>query len=516
MKNVDVLIFTECNGSPGFGRDAGAYTVASRLRENGFSVQVIDFFSFMTEELMSVIVDLYVGDTTLFVGFSSTHITTSLPGDKKFVYQKNNRTKENNSWNVYFPFEPSAVEKLFRIIKVKNVKIKVLVGGQKVIQKQALQKQYPGVDIWLAGAADVSVVEVAKKIKNGESVPNKVYEWDFGKFKDFSTSTILWDDRDFLFPDEALPLEVSRNCPMNCSFCDFPKKKRGQLTLAGEALRKTLLRNFEKFGTTRYFLTDPLVNESPQKMKMIYDIFTSLPFKIQWSGFIRLDLLEYFPEMISMLKESGAVGLQFGIESNNDVALKKIGKSLPFSKVEKLLVKLRDLWGSEVALSSGFVLGLPGDTRGTITELFDWLETSNLLHYFEITPLFIGHYNKSREPILHFSSIQKNPMKWGYEVGQDIDSMGRLVENWVQVETKLSKFDCIELLENFQSSPAWNRRIIAGAYSYMRCRNLGFTHEENIKSHPSNEIFINKAIDRYRRMADQYFQKIIDRQGKII
>lgn len=508
MSNVNVLIFTECNGSPGFGRDAGAYTIASRLRENGFSVQVIDFFSFMSEEMMRSIVEKYVGDDTLYVGFSSTHITTSLPDDKELVYRKNNRTKENNSWNVYFPFSPSVAESFFDIIKSKNSKTKILVGGQKVIQKQSLQKQYKGVDIWLAGAADVSAVEIARKIQSDQAVPTKVYEWEFEPFEKFNSSTINWHRNDLLFANEALPLEISRNCPMNCSFCDFPKKKRGSLTLNKDILHSTLLRNYEHFGITRYFLTDPLVNESQEKMKMIYEVFTALPFKIKWSGFIRLDLLAHFPEMISMIKESGAEGVQFGIESNNDLALRKIGKSLSFSKIENLLIKLREEWDNDIILSSGFVLGLPGDTKETINNLFHWLEHSKLLHYFEITPLFIGPYNKTREPIIHFSEIQKNPNKWGYVVEQGRDSTGRLVENWIQPETGLSKFDCIEMLEKFQSSDSWNNRIIAGAYSYMRCRNLGFTHKEALQSHPSNTNFINKAIKNYRNMAEDYFNKL--------
>ncbi|MAV89807.1 MAG: hypothetical protein CL676_00185 [Bdellovibrionaceae bacterium] len=505
---MEILIFTECNGSPGFGRDAGAYTVASRLRDAGFSVQVIDFFSFIDEQLMMKLVRKFVSDETLFVGFSSTHITTSMPDNKVGVYKKNNRTQDNNSWNVYFPFSQDRMENYFNIIKSKNPQVKILVGGQKVIQKQNLQRSHPGVDIWVSGNADVSVVQIARRLKKGEDLRGKLFEWEFPKFENFNSTPTSWHSNDLIHPDEALPLEISRSCPMNCAFCDFPKKRRGELTKSYDVVKFEILNNYERHGTKRYFITDPLVNESLEKMSMIAELFTSLPFDIEWSGFIRLDLLKKYPEMVSMIERSGAKCLQFGIESNNDSALKRVGKRMPFSEIEELLMALKQRWGDKILLCSGFVLGLPGDTEESIQDLFCWLSSSKLLHYFEITPLFIGPYNKSREPIVHFSQIQKNPGAWGYEIGQGVDGCGRTVENWLQTETGLTKFKCVELLEEFQKGEAWKNRLIGAAYSYMRCRNLGFSHEENLLSTANNNEFIETAIERYKELGEKYFENL--------
>ena len=47
---AEVLIFTDINGLVGFGRYAGAYRIATELRNNGFTVQVIEFFASLNEK----------------------------------------------------------------------------------------------------------------------------------------------------------------------------------------------------------------------------------------------------------------------------------------------------------------------------------------------------------------------------------------------------------------------------------------------------------------------------------
>ena len=68
---VDSLIFTDSHYY-GFGRSAGAYQVASQLRAENLSCQVVEFFLRLSPDEMEEIVDQYVGNDTLFVGFSTT------------------------------------------------------------------------------------------------------------------------------------------------------------------------------------------------------------------------------------------------------------------------------------------------------------------------------------------------------------------------------------------------------------------------------------------------------------
>ena len=87
----DAVFFTECNGSVGWGRDAGCYTVSSRLREQGYTTKVIDFFSHFNFERFKNAINLYVNNQTLFLGFSSTHFSTLKPEDWNEYWKTDNR-----------------------------------------------------------------------------------------------------------------------------------------------------------------------------------------------------------------------------------------------------------------------------------------------------------------------------------------------------------------------------------------------------------------------------------------
>jgi lambda repressor-like predicted transcriptional regulator len=69
---MEVIIFTDINGKYGFGRNLGAYTIASYLRQKGVTVQVVDFFSSLSYETIKNIIDKYVDKNTRLVCFSNT------------------------------------------------------------------------------------------------------------------------------------------------------------------------------------------------------------------------------------------------------------------------------------------------------------------------------------------------------------------------------------------------------------------------------------------------------------
>ena len=68
---MQVVIFTEvCHG--GFGRYAGTYRVATELREAGYTVQVVEFFTQWREDQIIKIIDKFVTKETKLIGFSCT------------------------------------------------------------------------------------------------------------------------------------------------------------------------------------------------------------------------------------------------------------------------------------------------------------------------------------------------------------------------------------------------------------------------------------------------------------
>ena len=395
----DAVFFTECNGSVGWGRDAGCYTVSSRLREQGYTTKVIDFFSHFNFERFKNAINLYVNNQTLFLGFSSTHFSTLKPEDWNEYWKTDNRSKKHAKWHVYFPFEPEEMQEWINHAKSKFPNLKIIVGGQKVAQKRALQKKYPFVDIWVGGMADISIIEITKKLKDKKTLPNIIKsELDFGGITEnnFKRSKIHWDKSDLIFPGEAVPLEITRGCPFDCAFCDYRKKETGSWILDKLYLRDLLIVNYEKFKINHYMITDFLINENSTKMEMIADIFTSLPFKISWTGFARLDILNSRTDMIHQMYESGCKSIQFGIETITDRVGPLIGKVTRRKTIETALQNCTDVFKNDVIMGSGFVIGLPGETMRSCQEVINWIHTQPWLKAWEITPLFIGDYSTEK------------------------------------------------------------------------------------------------------------------------
>ena len=63
---------------PGYGKNAGAYRIATQLRANSYSCQVIDFFSKYSRDEIAKIIDKFVTSETIWVGFSTTFLLPSI------------------------------------------------------------------------------------------------------------------------------------------------------------------------------------------------------------------------------------------------------------------------------------------------------------------------------------------------------------------------------------------------------------------------------------------------------
>jgi radical SAM superfamily enzyme YgiQ (UPF0313 family) len=503
----DAIFFTECNGSPGWGRDAGCYTVSSRLREHGYTTKVIDFFSHFNFERFKKSIDNFADSNTLILGFSSTHFSSLKPEDWYTYWRTDNRTRKSDMWNVYFPFEPTEMEEWITYAKSKYPKLKVIVGGQKVAQKQALQKKYPFVDHWIGGMADVSIVEILSELKQGKTLSNRIKsEHEYGSISehDFNYSKIHWNDDDNIFPGEALPLEVSRGCPFNCAFCDYRKKEVNTWTLDSTHLRDMLIENYERFDVKHYMLTDFQVNENSNKMDMLFKVFTSLPFKITWAGFGRLDILATKTDMINQIYESGCRSMQWGIETITDAVGPIIGKVTRRDSIETALENCKSVWGNDIIMGSGFVLGLPGEDLNSCKNVLKWISEQPWLDAWEITPLYIGQYNANKAYTIDYSRIQIDPKKFGYDISLTLNSKGYYTEDWYNND--MSKSVVIKLIEEEQTGEAWQRRLMTSYLNYSRSSNLGFDHDDLLVANKYNTEWINEHARRYIELGTKYLK----------
>lgn len=484
---MQVILFTDVADTPGYGKYAGTYKIATEVRKHGYTCQVVDLFSYYTYDQLEKIVDKFCTSETILVGFSCTLMEKRKNGQ---VFNFGRPTEEFVS--------------IVEYMKTKNNKIKICLGGARM----TYYSYWQGVDYVVVNKGDSAIIGLLNHLTKGTDI--KIAKNNFADVIDgndysytqeeFAGSNIIYTDNDIIFKGESLPIEIARGCIFKCAFCHFDLigKRIGDWQKHEECIKEELIKNYEQFGTTHFMFTDELINESLPKMEMLHRALTSLPFKATYTSYARLDLIWRYPEMRELLLESGAGSLAFGIETMNDVAGKKIGKGLGREKIKETLAYCAEKWKNKIITSSNFIVGLPGEDAESIRNTVDYLVSDECpLDVFGFLPLFIRDTDDGR----HSSAIDKDPNKFGYIVEQG--------KPWQSEQ--MSFQTALALVQEIYTNPKVRLKNKFAAATWIgRIINLGYSIEDIFKilndNNPSSIIDVyNKSIV----LKSKYYEKLM-------
>jgi len=399
----DVIILTGISGME-FQRAIGAYRIASHLRQHGYSVQVIDFIDYFNTDELANIIESITGDNTLALCVSTTFLKTT--------------TNDRIVDSTYKKLRQVSPELRFLIenFKSKHPSIKVIGGGANIFW----YKEETLFDTVVTGYGEVVMLEYINSLKTKQKRLYPTYknvtlingDKQLLQIEDMQHT---WAKNDCILPNETLPIEISRGCIFNCRFCSYPLngKKKFDYLRDPERIKDEMIRNYELFGTTNYMFSDDTFNDSTYKLEQLHKVFTSLPFKMKFVSYLRLDLLYAHQEQIQLLKEMGLGSAGFGIESLKPKTAKFIGKGLAEDKVKDFLPKLYyEHWKEEISVICSFIVGLPYESLEEVEESFKWIQSVGINSIW--MPLAITPSN------FYLSEIDKNYEKYSYKLGEEI------------------------------------------------------------------------------------------------
>jgi len=360
-------------------RTIGVYQIANWVRLHGYTVKVIDFCSLMPTKKLVELTEKHIGPETIAIGVSSTFWNSSSTTAPSNVEPK---------WLVYARDAISSKPRHFEWI----------LGGARS-HKMTLQYN------WVR-FHDYAEDALLKWLDEKSNVNNVRKKYDI---VDHCGFTFQHDDA--ILPQEVLPIELSRGCRFECSFCKFPLlgKTPGTYIRSKESFREELIRNYNEFGTTNYNFTCDTYNESPEKVQMVHDVVQSLPFKINWVGYLRLDLIASRPEQIQLLKDSGLRSAFFGIESFHPQASMAVGKGWNGKKGKDFLLELKDKWKDDITWQLSFIVGLPGESKEHLQETFNWC-VDNKMKCWHYHPLGLSTMYEDEVK----SKFERESEKYGY------------------------------------------------------------------------------------------------------
>lgn len=379
-------------------RPYGPYLLRHQLEKRGYTAQVIDFCYYFTEDEIVSFVDRFVKPDTVCLGVSTT-----------FLMAKNLQEK---------------ICKVVARVKLKHPNLKILLGGPNA---HRVTKDVPEAEYVCIGDCEDLLPDLMDHWIKGTEEPfgqydlmtkRKFYKTALHKNFDIEQSDFRWSTRDCIVPGEALPLETSRGCVFKCKFCAYPllgKKKLDYLRNV-DLIKQEMMQNWEQFGVNSYYMLDDTFNDSEFKIDAFCNMVKSLPFSINFTAYVRMDLLARFEGQAEKLKDAGMKAVFFGIETFHQGASNAIGKGWHGKNAKTYLKKLLDdVWKGDVYITASFIAGLPYEDKDSIESTLEYLRNEKRINAL-MWPLQL---HKTDDQWAYHSEFEKNIDQYGYTINQD-------------------------------------------------------------------------------------------------
>ena len=230
------------------------------------------------------------------------------------------------------------VEVFLRRFRVQST-TEVIVGGQGLIREENgsyserpefahFLKKENLIDHWIRGEAETTIPEIIKGNYDVAGIDTDFFA-ERSNVKehqpmDFSDFTIT--EYQSGYKSGVLPMETSRGCVRNCTFCDIPTMQGGFRFKTGSQLAKEMIHYYESYGVRDYFFHDALCNGSVRDFRQFNDSLIAyyeshgLPDRyFSYSSHAIVHNQKAFrPEDFESMGRAGADTMVIGVETGSD------------------------------------------------------------------------------------------------------------------------------------------------------------------------------------------------------
>jgi radical SAM superfamily enzyme YgiQ (UPF0313 family) len=175
-------------------------------------------------------------------------------------------------------------------------------------------------------------------------------------------------------------VQVSRGCPMSCSFCSVS-------SFFGRSYRHRPVRQvIEEIKAHRKRLlifADDNITGNPHSAKELFAAM--IPLKKKWVSQCSLSIADD-PELLDLAARSGCIGLLIGFESISPEVLKSIGKQVNLRRDYEEAI--RKIHGRGIHIQASFIFGFDEDRPDSIPATVQFVKENRLtgVNYCRLTP----------------------------------------------------------------------------------------------------------------------------------
>ena len=257
----------------------------------------------------------------------------------------------------------------------------VVVGGCGFSTMPIRLLQQVGATLGVRGDGEIALVQLLRRI-DGEtpfaSVPGLVCveggTWrdnglavtDLGKF-DLSARNVV-DNPRYFRKGGQLGFETKRGCPKRCIYCAEPvvKGRRSRLRAPAEIVQE--VRNLLAQGIDCLHTCDSEFNVPESHARAVCEalIAAGLGSRVTWYAYATPS--PFSPELGSLMRKAGCVGIDFGVDSGCDQMLKTLGRDFDSTCLQTTADICRR---NGIAFMYDLLLGGPGETPETVATTID-------------------------------------------------------------------------------------------------------------------------------------------------
>ena len=325
-----------------------------------------------------------------------------------------------------------------RVLKVcKEFGATTVIGGPHVTfyDREALSEA-PFVDIVVRGEGEYTFLDIVRG-RDPSSIDGITYRED-GEIRRNPDRELIRNLDELPFPARHLvPLSkyrafkagcdmiTGRGCPYSCTFCV------GHRILG----RKTRFRDigacvdeFEEIvhglGFKRVNIVDDTLTVNHKRIFRFCDEILERGIRAGWTAFSRVDTVTR--ELLVRMKEAGCCFICYGVESGNQRILDLAKKRITLEKIRSAIALTNEVGIDSL---SSFILGLPGETKETIRETFEFGKSLGNKYAFHVLAPYPGTEVRMRAEELGLRILNNDWLR--YDANQAVTETGDVSAEYI-------------------------------------------------------------------------------------
>ena len=163
---------------------------------------------------------------------------------------------------------------------------------------------------------------------------------------------------------------TSRGCPAGCKYCIKHVSYQYSVRLHSPERIIEEMKLFASLGIHNIHMYADLFTVNREQVMAMCDLILKEGLKVRWTCNSRVDYVD--EEMLKKMAEAGCWLISWGLESGNELILKRAAKGADPKKAHRALG-----WARKAGIKNWgyFIIGLPGETVETIRETIEFSKT---------------------------------------------------------------------------------------------------------------------------------------------